>query len=186
MVSTDLDEADIKMKPIEEGACLGGIPLGDLFAVWQSLMAFDSMPDAELLQKSARDPVASLLFLSEREDITPSIRMRAFEALSLVPDGRVEAAYTRILNDPSAEKLRHAAINGYARAWPDKSPEVLGALLSGDEDPQIRLTAASALTAFGGEEGLKLVKAQAEVEPEEWVRKKMKGYAKPSKAGFIP
>lgn len=184
MVSANL--ADKVALPIDTAACYEGIALNDLFSVWQTLMSFDSMPSAQTLREAAKDPVAPLLFLSGREDITPSIRSRAFEALSLVPDPRVETAYKRVLVDRQEEKLRHASINGYARAFPDKALSTLGPLLTSDPDPQIRLTAAAALCAFGGDEGAAAVTAHARTEKEDWVREKMTGYVKPSKTNLIP
>lgn len=174
MVSTDAAVAAAPMS-----TCGDGLALSEVFHVWQLLMAFDRMPDGPMLSKASKDPVAVLLFLSKRTDITPSIRQRAFESMSALPDERVEAAYKETIADPNADNLRHSAINGYARAWPTKAVQTLGPILTSDPDPQIRLTAAAALCAFGGQEGLNLVKNAALKESEDWIKDKMKNYANP-------
>ncbi len=184
--STGLAPVEKEALPLRAGECGAGVPLPELFGTWQLLMAFDSMPDAAQLRQASSDPVAALLFLSGREDITPAIRSRAYEALSLVPDARVRAAYQAVLGDEGAEKMRHAAINGFARAWPQDAAEVVGALLKSDPDPQIRLTAAAALCAFSGDEGRALVEAAAAAEAEGWVREQMTGYARPRRAPKLP
>lgn len=187
MISPDRSPGAVKAKPAGVGAqSVEGVPLTELFHVWQLLMAIDSMPDAAQFRQAASDPTAALWVLCHRDDITPSTRQRAFEALSLVPDERVKSLYEATMDDPEADRLRHSAINGYARAWPAEAPARLGPLLTDDEDPQIRLTAGSALHTFCGAQGAALIAKAVKTEPEGWVRDKLKSYGAPSRGGALP
>lgn len=171
-------EGDLAAKPMDKDGCIESLPLTELFSVWQLLMAYDGLPKAEQLREASKDPVSSLIVIGRRPDITPAIRQRALEAMSLVPDERAEQVLLAELRDQDGE-LRHSAINGFARAFPDKATKVLGEVLTADPDPQIRLTAASALSAFAGDAGRDMVRDALKAEKEDWVRDKMKSYANP-------
>ena len=171
---------------VAPGDCAEGVPLGDLFSVWQLLMAFDNLPEASAFEQAAKDPAAALILLSSRGDLTPAIRSRAVDAMSLVPDERVRAVLSAAIDDVADDTLRHAAINDYARAWPSEACARLDPVLTSDPDPQIRLTAAAALSAFAGAEGHDAVSRAADAETEDWVKEKMKGYAGPKKPKPMP
>ena len=174
------DKGNKKPDPVPVAACAETPPLGGLFAVWQMLSLHDLKLSAEDLQAAAEDPVAALIYLSRHEDVIPSTRLRALEALSFVPDDRVKALYMELLK-PVPEGVddnpRHKAITGFARAFPKEALGVIGPVLAIEVDPQIRLTAAKALVEFCGEDGRIVVFQASDVEPEKWVRDKMRDYA---------
>ncbi len=161
-------------------ACPETPPLGELFAIWQMLSHHEFVISAADLRAASKDPVSALIYLSQHEDVIPSTRLRALEALSFVPDDRVKALYTKLLK-PVEEGVddnpRHKAIMGFARAFPDEALGVIGPVLAIEVDPQIRLTAAKALVEFCGEDGRIVVFQAADVESEKWVRDKMRNYA---------
>lgn len=164
-------------------------PLGELFAVWQLLSHHEFRVSADDLRAASKDPVAALMYLFAHDEVIPSTRLRALEALSFVPDDRVKALYKDLLR-PVAEgaddTARHKAITGYARAWPGEALREIGPVLAIEVDPQIRLTAAKALIEYCGEDGRIVVFQAAEVEPEKWVRDKMRQYATPSNDPMKP
>lgn len=166
--------------------CIQELNLGETFATWQILNYHELKLEAESLSKASTDPVASLLCLREQEELSPAIHGRVLEALSLFPDERSHTHILAIVQNPEAGVERHKAINGFARGWPQESPQILGHLLTTDTDPQIRLTAASALGSFCGEEGRTLIKQAVDLESEAWVREKMIRYATPFRPGPKP
>jgi hypothetical protein len=159
--------------------CKDPLPMEEIFGVWQLLSLHKMALSAETLREISPDPAAALLYLYERQDFKVTTRHRAFEALSFVPDDRVKALYRRVLRDADSGPLRHKAILGFARAFPDEATDVLGGVLATDVDVQIRLTAAQALGRFCGDKGRALVRQAIDAEAEGWARDKLRRYAEP-------
>ena len=170
-------------------ACPQTPPLGELFGTWQLLSHLEFAATAEDLRAVSKDPVATLIFLYRSDDVIPSTRLRALDALSFVPDDRVKALYKELLR-PVPEGVddlpRHRAITGFARAFPTEALAEIGPVLAIEVDPQVRLTAAKALVEFCGEDGRIVVFQAADVEPEVWVRDKMREYARDKRDPMQP
>lgn len=163
-------------------ACDTPVPLEEVFGVWQLLSLHEMALSTENLHEITQDPVAALLFLYQHQDLKGTTRHRAFEALSFVPDPRVKALYLTQIKQQDGSPLRHKALLGFARAWPQEATEVLGGVLATDVDVQIRLTAAHALGRFCGDEGRALILQAIDIEKESWAREKMQRYANPDAA----
>ena len=173
--------------PVPPAPCPEGPALGEVFGVWQLLSRHELRLNEADLRGLAQDPATVLMYLYEREDIARSTRLRAMDALSFVPDDRV-ADYLRkhMVHGAEDEDARHKAIVGFARAFPDLALTEVGTLLALDVDPQIRLTAASALATFCGEDGRILVLQAAGVEGEQWVKDKMRAYGADNEDPMAP
>ena len=159
------------------------IPAGELEKVVMLLSAHEFEASREAVAQATSQPEVALLHISQDGTRTESIRLRAFESLSLYPSEQVRAAYIKRIEGGGAARMRHRAVTGFAAAWPDEAPEVLGAVLQEDDDPQVRLTAAVALSSCCGEAGRSLIRTAAEAEQEEWMRDKLRGYLKPKPVG---
>lgn len=141
------------------------------------LSAHEYTPDADALRAACAAPADALTLIAADTARPMSIRLRAFESLAFVADDRVRTLYQRALEGASTDSplFRHKAITAYARRWPDDAPRALGPLLD-DDDPQLRLSAASALHAFTGDPGRALIDARVKSEPVPWVRDKLLDY----------
>ena len=159
--------------------CDAGLPMAELFGVWQLLSYHEARISAEGLRQASSDPAAALIFLYARDDLLPSTRLRSLEAMAFVPDQRVEIVYEKLLASKDGSDDQHKAIIGFARAWPEKALRKLSPHLTTPVDPQIRLTAAQALSTFCGDEGRKVVVQAADLELEAWVKEGMLKYAAP-------
>jgi HEAT repeat protein len=158
--------------------CDEGPALGEVFALWQLLSHHELRLSARDLRAASGDPVAGLTYLYGREDIARSVRLRAVDAVSFVPDSQARSFLKDLMGSESPdEDARHRALVGFARAFPDDAKVEVGTVLALDADPQIRLSAAKALVEYCGEDGRILVLQAADAETEGWVKEKMLGYA---------
>ncbi|MFU8805362.1 MAG: HEAT repeat domain-containing protein [Bradymonadaceae bacterium] len=135
------------------------------------LSGYEYFPTRETLDEVAEAPVIIKLLqtMAHEDELRPTLRLRAVDALSLYGGEGEEVTQFLLaviaLNPDAVERsqlrvvrlMRHRAMNSVAKIKGDEAAQHLVPFLD-DEDLQIRLTAISALGQFGGSAGQKALR----------------------------
>ncbi len=141
-------------------------------AVQMLLMPYDKFPAADDFKRVSKDPRAVILAVWRDKKSSEILRLQALDALSLFPNEEVRALYLEILSGDwgkEAPREAHRAINGLMLAFGESAVMDVAPLLT-HADVQVRLTAAHALSKFGGESGRQLLLAHRDDETDKIVR----------------
>lgn len=137
------------------------------------LSARHDLPPRSMFDAAAADPRPHVLALAEDDKLFPAHRYAALLALRYWPDDAALAAYRRALtSEKSLPALKHRVIAYFPDTFgPRALPELVPFLE--DPDPQIRVSAVSAIARVPGHEGAELLQARRDKETHPLVKERL-------------
>lgn len=150
----------------------------DREAIIALLSHYHEMPDRQQLERGSDDAREIVFDLARDEDTFLFHRQRALRALAHWADEEVYEFLVELLDDEDTEDgLRHHLLPVLADGFGEDALDELTPFLFDDDDPQIRISAASAIASIPGEKAHKKLITALEREEHPVVASRIESFA---------
>ena len=152
-------------------------PTPERQAIAALLSHHHEVPDRETLEDAVDDPRQVVFEIARDDDSFVFHRQRALNALTHWPDDEVYDYLVGLLDDDSTEDgLRHHLLPILVDGFGDDALEALAPYLVDADDPQIRISAAAAISELSSDDARQLLEDALEVEEHPVVTSRLRTY----------